>query len=136
MIVVDTNTIAYLFLEGQFSREAEALLRKYPVWHAPRLWRSEFRNVLALYLRKKILTYNDVVKLMSHAERLMQGNEHTVQSNKILDLIQHSSCSAYDCEFVALAKDLEFPLVTADKKVLNVFPNDCITMQTALRITQ
>ncbi len=133
MIVVDTNTIAYLFLEGQYSHEAEALLKQYPVWSAPILWRSEFRNVLALYLRKKILSYQDALNLMKQAERLMQGDEHTVSSSDILELVRRSSCSAYDCEFVALARKLEMPLVTADKKILAAFPDDCLTMQLALK---
>jgi predicted nucleic acid-binding protein len=132
MIIVDTNTIAYLFLEGQHSQEAEALLKHYPIWIAPILWRSEFRNVLALYIRKKILPYPDALKLMKQAEKLMQGNEHTVSSDDILELVKHSTCSAYDCEFVALARELEMPLVTADKKILAAFPKDCLSMQKAL----
>lgn len=32
-------------------------------------------------------------------------------------------CSAYDCEFVWLARDLRLPLVTADRKVLDAFPD-------------
>ena len=33
-----------------------------------------------------------------------------------------SHCSAYDCEFVALALELEVPLVTADRQLLRSFP--------------
>lgn len=132
MIVVDTNAIAYLFLEGQYSREAEALLKRYPVWVAPVLWRSEFRNVLALYMRKKILPYQEALGLMRQAERLMRGNEHTISSDDVLELVKNSSCSAYDCEFVALARELELSLVTADKKILSAFPDDCLTLQAAL----
>lgn len=132
MIVVDTNAIAYLFLEGQYSREAELLLKKYPAWVAPVLWRSEFRNVLTLYIRKKILSYQEALDLMRQAERLMRGNEHAISSEDVLELVKNSSCSAYDCEFVALARELEMPLVTADKKMLTSFPDDCLTLQAAL----
>lgn len=52
MIVVDTNLIGYLYLESQYAPQAEQTLRKDADWVAPLLWRSEFRNVLALYLRK------------------------------------------------------------------------------------
>jgi predicted nucleic acid-binding protein len=41
----------------------------------------------------------------------------------ILSLIRTSECSAYDCEFVWLAKNLSFPLVTPDKRVLQEFPD-------------
>ncbi|MBL7164528.1 MAG: type II toxin-antitoxin system VapC family toxin, partial [Anaerolineales bacterium] len=56
MIVVDTNIIAYLYLESERSSQAERLLEKDTQWSAPLLWRSEFRNVLALYIRKKELS--------------------------------------------------------------------------------
>jgi predicted nucleic acid-binding protein len=39
-----------------------------------------------------------------------------------------SDCSAYDCEFVALAKRLNSPLITADKKVLKAFPEFATTI--------
>jgi predicted nucleic acid-binding protein len=56
MIVVDTNIIAYLYLTSERSRQAEQALRKDPQWATPLLWRSEFRSVLALYLRRKLLS--------------------------------------------------------------------------------
>ncbi len=43
MIVVDTNLIVYLYLESKHSPLAEQVLMKDPEWHAPLLWRSEFR---------------------------------------------------------------------------------------------
>ncbi|XSG85105.1 MAG: hypothetical protein ACPW60_15475 [Methylohalobius sp. ZOD2] len=52
MIAVDTNVIAYFYLPTEYTPLAEKLLMQEPVWAAPTLWRSEFRNVLALYLRK------------------------------------------------------------------------------------
>jgi len=52
MIVVDTNIIAYLYLESGRSEQVERLLEKDTQWSAPLPRRSEFRNVLALYIRK------------------------------------------------------------------------------------
>jgi predicted nucleic acid-binding protein len=59
MIVVDTNTLAYLYLNSDESAQAEQLLTLEPEWIAPRLWKSEFRNILALYLRRAILSIED-----------------------------------------------------------------------------
>jgi len=40
----------------------------------------------------------------------------------VLDLVASSTCTAYDCEFVALARELAVPLVTTDKQILRDFP--------------
>ena len=122
MIVADTNTIAYLYLNSEKSAQAEQLLILEPKWIAPALWKSEFRNVLTLYLRKNILSFDEVLMISQQAESLMLENEYEISSAHILQLVNTSSCSAYDCEFVALAKLLNIPLVTADKKIIQAFP--------------
>ena len=57
MIVVDTNIISYLYISGERSQQSEDLLSFDPNWVAPILWRSEFRNILAQYLRNKLLNH-------------------------------------------------------------------------------
>ncbi|MBN1406945.1 MAG: type II toxin-antitoxin system VapC family toxin [Calditrichaceae bacterium] len=59
MIVVDTNVIAYLFFQGDYSKNAVALLKYDPIWIVPFLWKSEFRNVLTLYIRQGNLSLED-----------------------------------------------------------------------------
>lgn len=123
MIVVDTNIIAYLYLSGKRSRQAEELLSREPNWVAPILWRSEFRNILAHYLRKKLLNLDDIMLILQEAEILMTGSEYEIASTQVIQLVNNSNCSAYDCEFVALAQYLNVPLITADKKILKEFPD-------------
>lgn len=122
MIVVDSNILAYLYLPGDYTPVAEALLQAEPVWAAPLLWRSEFRNILAGYLRRKTLTFAQVCALQDEAEDLMHEGECDVSSQQVLELVRTSECSAYDCEFVALAAALGAQLVTMDGKVLRAFP--------------
>ena len=122
MIVVDSNVLAYLYLPGEHTARAEALLEQEPDWAAPVLWRSEFRNILAGYLRRKMLTFDQACSLQSEAESLLAGAEFEVDSQTVLELVRDSDCSAYDCEFVALARKLNTRLVTVDKKLLRAFP--------------
>lgn len=122
MIVVDSNILAYLYLPGDFTAQAEDLLLSDPEWVAPILWRSEFRNILAGYMRRQMLTLKQAHALQLEAEGLLQGKEYEVDSLDILELVKSSECSAYDCEFVALAKKLGVKLATMDKKILRNFP--------------
>ena len=61
--------------------------------------------------------------IVQQAEILMLENEHEVSSAHILQLVNSGNCSAYDCEFVALAQLLNIPLITADKRIIKEFPN-------------
>jgi predicted nucleic acid-binding protein len=121
MIVVDTNLIAYLLIPGPFTALAKDAAGK-ESWCAPLLWRSEFRNVLAVYVREKGLPLDEARQLMNIAERLLWGREYTVRSAGILDCAGQSKRSAYDCEFVALAQDLGIRLLTTDESIINDFP--------------
>ncbi len=128
MIVVDTNIIGYLYLSSERSEQAERALLLDPEWVAPVLWRSEFRNVLATYIRKGILSLESALRIMEEATALMRGGEYEVASHQVLALVKESACSAYDCEFIALARDLGVPLVTVDRQILRKFPNDALSL--------
>lgn len=129
MRVVDTNVIAYLFLESERTPQAERALARDPEWVAPLLWRSEMRNVLAVQVRQGKLDAARARRLMAEAERLLAGGEYTVASRDVLDLAAASGCSAYDCEFVALARDLAVPLVTTDRRLLEAFPDRTVALE-------
>ncbi len=133
MIVVDTNIISYFYLYSEYSQLAEQTLKKNPIWSAPLLWRSEFRNVLTFYVRKKIITLAEAIEVFECAEELLKENEYEVNSMQVLSLSHSSGCSAYDCEFVNLAKDLGAFLVTQDKKILQNFPQTALSMSQFLR---
>jgi len=128
MIVVDSNIIGYLYLTSARSSHAEQLLLKDAQWAAPLLWRSEFRNVLALYIRKRLLSLEAAQEIMDEAINLMMDQEYEVVSSQVLRLAAQSSCSAYDCEFVALAQDLSVPLITVDKQVLDQFSQVAVSL--------
>ena len=130
MIVVDTNIIGYLFLTSSKSTLTEQALQKDSLWAAPLLWRSEMRNVLALYIRKGHLSLADAQQIMIEASDLMQSQEYEVTSNQVLELVNTSTCSACDCEFVVLARDLNVSLLSVDRQILKNFPDTALSLET------
>lgn len=122
MIVIDVNVLAYLLIPGKFTRFAEQLLEEDPVWVVPRLWRSEFRNILANYLRLNQMDLADATVTFQRAEELVGAEEYEVETADVLRLCEESKCSAYDCEYVALAAFLGVKLVTKDGKLAKAFP--------------
>jgi predicted nucleic acid-binding protein len=63
------------------------------------------------------------------AEDTVAGREYSVDARKVLELAYRTKCSAYDCEYVALAQDLNTELVTTDKQVLKAFPDLAVSLE-------
>ncbi len=127
MIVVDTNLIASLFLPSEATDSAEQVLKKDAQWAVPWLWRSELRNVLATGMRTRRFDLSFALEVMQAAEELVADNEYSLPTLPILRLARESGCSAYDCEFVALAEQLGIRLITLDKQVLQAFPEHALS---------
>lgn len=136
MIVADTNTIAYLYLPTEHTDDVLKLLRRDPEWIAPLLWRSEFRNILALYVRKNILDLDTALAMQAQAEQQFANREYSVSSGSVLELAAQSGCSAYDCEFISVASALKTKLITGDKKLIKAFPDIAMTAGDYLRNTK
>ena len=122
MIVVDTNIIAYLLIKGENTELVKKLLKLDPEWISPVLWRSEFRNVVSMYIRYKYFDVSEAQFIVNKAEELMKEGEFQVQSRDVIELAAESGCSAYDCEYVALARDADVKLITTDRELLKAFP--------------
>lgn len=45
-----------------------------------------------------------------------------------MDRVSASDCSAYDCEFVVLARSMGLALVTEDKRILRCFPETAVSI--------
>ena len=129
MIVVDTNVICYRWMSSPNSDAAEIALAKDPHWIAPLLWRSEFRNIVALAIRKKALTMHAAQEIVRKAEASFERGEFAVSSDAVLQLVATSNCTAYDCEFVALAHAEGVQLVTTDRQILREFPEVAISLE-------
>ena len=127
-VVVDTNVVAYYWLPGSRTEDAIAVRNKADAWFVPQLWRSEFRNVLASYMRAGNLNADQARAAVRAAESELVEFEREVDSVDVLNLVERSECSAYDCEFVALAMAMGYALITEDARILRDFPNVAVNM--------
>ena len=125
MIVADTNILVYRLVPNPRNSDAMALARFDAEWAAPVLWRSEVRNALAGYLRAGRLSSREAETAMEFGAACLLGGEHFVSNQAVFDLVSQSRCSAYDCEYVALAQVLGTILVTEDQALLRAFPRQC-----------
>jgi len=128
VIVVDTNVVCYYWMPSPHTAAAERAFAKDPDWVAPILWRSEFRNALAGALRHKLITLQAATEIVEKTERQFSGREFIVSSHAVITLVAASRCSAYDCEFVALAQANHVPLVTVDRDLLRDFPQTAVSL--------
>lgn len=65
----------------------------------------------------------------------MFDNEFQVISAHVFVLTSTSELSAYNCKFVALAKNFNLKLISQDKKVLREFPNTAFSIANYLQRT-
>jgi predicted nucleic acid-binding protein len=82
-------------------------------------------------MRRKAITFEQAYSLQREAEGLLEGAEFEVESLAVLELVRDCDCSAYDCEFIALAMRLDTVMVTMDKKLLRAFPKRAIALSAA-----
>lgn len=132
MIVADSNLIAYLLIPGDKSALADDVFLKDADWAVPLICRSEVRNILTLYMRHEGMSLSQARTTMEKAEALWQNREFAVPSDDVLDLTFHHTITAYDAEFVVLAKQLGVPLVTFDNPVRKAFPKVAMSAEAFL----
>lgn len=133
MIVVDANIIAQMTFPGRFSAAANALHEEDPQWVAPTLWKTDFLNILAVYWRKGMIDHSQTVIALDVAERLIGSREHAVDGKAIMELLIDSTCSAYDGEFIVLAKKLGTKVITYNKRLIEEFPDLAMTPEDYLK---
>lgn len=129
MIVVDVNVVAYFLIEGEKTGSARDLLRRDPDWRLPALWRHEYLNVLATYAREGGATVAEARTLWRRAVELFGAREQGVDMESALVLATENRISAYDAQYIALARQLQTVCVTEDRRLLEMFPSLTRTMQ-------
>jgi predicted nucleic acid-binding protein len=133
VIVADANLLVALWVGGRQAVVAESVRRRDAWWVAPRLWRSEFRNALLGMIRARLLDLGRALTVERDVEEAMTNDEYDVATQDVLALALRSGCTAYDCEYVALAEAFDVPLVTFDGEVRRAFPDRAVAPEAFLR---
>jgi predicted nucleic acid-binding protein len=130
VIVVDVNVVAYFLVEGEKTAAARDLLQRDPDWRLPALWRHEYLNVLATFAREGGATIAEAQALWRRSIELFGPLEQSVDMGSALVMAAENRVSAYDAQYIALARQLQTVCVTEDRRLLKMFPALTRTMQT------
>ena len=119
MIVVDTNVMVYLVTGSEDNGDrAAALLRTDSDWAAPSILLSELRNVLTGFVRREWMALSDAKAMHDDALAILADRIGAVDGSEVLAVAASAGLSAYDAEFVVLARELGCELVSADEGLL------------------
>ena len=121
MVVVDTNVVAYLLIEGDRTRRAQALFARDADWRSDPFLLIEFSNVLATYVRSGGLSRSQAESLLAEAETRVRTTVNVAHS-RALRAAERYAVSAYDARFLAAAQSLGGKLVTEDARLRTAAP--------------
>jgi predicted nucleic acid-binding protein len=132
MIVVDTNVLAYLLIEGDHTSDAQALFAHDPEWKSEAFLLVEFSNILVTYLRTGQLSRAHAHALLSEAEKNLSGVIN-LPHIRALRVAEEFSVSAYDARFLGTAYALDAKLVTEDSRLRAAAPALTMSIAEALQ---
>jgi predicted nucleic acid-binding protein len=127
VVLVDTNVLAYLMLEGERTSAAQELFERDADWRSEAFIMVEFSNVLTTYVRTKVLSRDQGLKLLAGAEKLVPVLT-SVRNARALEVATQFGISAYDARFVALAIQMKVKLVTEDPKLRAAVPSWTVSL--------
>lgn len=131
MVVVDTNVLAYLLIEGDHTKAAQGLYAKDPDWQSEAFVLVEFSNILTTYTRTGALTREQGAKLLAEAETLLPPLP-SVSHQEAYEAAVEFGISAYDAKFIAIARHMKSKLVTEDAKLRKAVPAWTVSLSDAL----
>lgn len=128
MVIVDTGPLAFLLLPGEMTDLAQRAYLKDPAWASAPLWRSEFRNLVVRYVREGWVSAASAEQILHAAEDKMHPRQYNIDSHDVLELALQTGLSAYQCEYLALARELNVPLVTTHDDLVKAAPQLAVSL--------
>ncbi len=122
MIVVDVNIIVNLFIEGDHTPAAVELYEQDNQWYCPDIWIHELTNVMSTYVKHGGLSQKKVDQILNNAMDYFLDTTISMPISDVLKCSLKYNISAYNAEYIVLAKMNNTPLVTVDKKLNKSIP--------------
>ena len=132
MLLVDTNVVAYLLIQGDHTASVQELRRRDPDWRSEAFLLVEFTNVLASSIATKRMTVPVAQDSLAKAVSLFDGKLARIAHASVLSIAARHRVSAYDARFLALADQLGRRLVTEDARLRIAAPELTQTLAEAL----
>ena len=132
MLLVDTNVVAHLLIDGDHTGAAQELRRRDPDWRSEAFLLVEFTNVLASSIVTKRMSNPLAVNILSEAATLFDGKLVRIAHASVLSIAVRYRVTAYDARFLALAHQLSTRLVTEDAKLRSAAPELTQSLNEAL----
>ena len=133
MVLVDTNVVVHLVLEGNATRGARALLAADSDWRSEPFLLVEFTNVMATAIRLGRIAASTAESALSDAQRVIGAGLHAVPHANVLALAVKHRVTGYDARFLAVAEQIGTKLVTEDAKLRRAAPRLTQSLDQALR---
>lgn len=114
MVLVDTNIVAYLVLDGAMTARARQLYERDADWRAEPLLFVELCNVLETAMRATGLTLPRALAALADAHRILGAGLHAASDGDVIAAASRHGTSGYDARFLCAAAALGVPLVTED----------------------
>jgi predicted nucleic acid-binding protein len=122
MLLVDTNIVAYLLIDGDYTEAAQQLRVRDSDWRSEAFLLVEFTNVLASSIARKRMTLSSAEDFLMKATGLFDGKLGRIPHASVLAIAARYRVSAYDGRFLALADHLGSRLVTEDARLRTAAP--------------
>ncbi len=130
MIVVDTNVVVALVVGGPYEAAADRLYERDSEWTAPPILKSELRNVLIGYVRRGDISREQAVALFDEASHVLGDRVIDAPHSDVIEVALNCGLTAYDAEFVVVARLLGVSLATADRAILRSAPDVAAPLST------
>jgi predicted nucleic acid-binding protein len=124
VLVVDASVVAAAFFREPITKASKSVLTSGRELHAPELILSEVTNVVWKRLSRGDISQEEAEELAHDLLSLPISCKSTrTLVEPALSLSTQTGRTVYDCLYLALAIEMECPLITGDKRFFNSLKN-------------